>query len=509
VPCERQLEVVVRGGRVWPRWIGPNDHDWLEALLREAHRLGRGSRVEPEEVLRRVGAPGDRRCSLRRAARLVLGWRAERPPTARVRLVAATAAQRARDLPGLVDRDEVVAEVARDLELTADEVEQALGRGHDATKVLRPPPVLPDLQSLVRSVNLGLAQELLRRSSRVQIEVAEHTRAVVRQAHLRRLLCTVRPRGVGVCLEVSGAMALFRHTRAYGGALASLVPVVCRCPRFHLRAACRVGQRWLDLHLYHRAPLPRTGPTVPWDSQLEEAFAREFAEVAPEWVVAREPEPVAAGGALVFPDFGLHPRGHPERRWLVELVGFWTPDYLRAKLDRLREVGRDDLVVCVDRRLGCTADDLPELPVLWFDRRVDARAVLELVGSRLPRRPPEPVRRVLGRHQLQVGFAGLRAPDHPVHAFLDQVAPGDPLLLAGRDDRVLLTSPSGLAVAELTSAEAERWRPLVRYARAVRVVGKRRARADGGGTGGAVARCPSWWVPEVEVWLGTEVVGRG
>ena len=160
-------------------------------------------------------------------------------------------------------------------------------------------------------------------------------------------------------------------------------------------------------------------------------------------------------------------------------------------------------MVCVDRRLRCTADDLPERPVLWFERRVDARAVLELVGSRLPRRPPEPPRRVLGPEQLQVGFAGRWPPQHPVHAFLDQVVPGDALLLTGRGDRVLLTAPSGLAVSELTSAQAERWLPLVRYAQGVRVVGKRRVRADGG-VGGAVARCPAWWVPEVEVWLGTE-----
>jgi predicted nuclease of restriction endonuclease-like RecB superfamily len=59
-----------------------------------------------------------------------------------------------------------------------------------------------------------------------------------------------------------------------------------------------------------------------YDSRLEERFAREFRRVAPDWDLLREPEPIAAEGALIFPDFALQHRSDPSRRWLLEIVGF-------------------------------------------------------------------------------------------------------------------------------------------------------------------------------------------
>lgn len=46
----------------------------------------------------------------------------------------------------------------------------------------------------------------------------------------------------------------------------------------------------------------------------------------------REPEPSDAGRHLFLPDFALHPRFDPGRRWFMEIVGFWTPEYLASKL---------------------------------------------------------------------------------------------------------------------------------------------------------------------------------
>jgi predicted nuclease of restriction endonuclease-like RecB superfamily len=67
-----------------------------------------------------------------------------------------------------------------------------------------------------------------------------------------------------------------------------------------------------------------------YDSLLEERFAREFRRLAPAWDVIREPEPIAAAGTLIFPDFAVQRRSDPTRRWLLEIVGFfWTPDYVK------------------------------------------------------------------------------------------------------------------------------------------------------------------------------------
>ncbi len=73
-----------------------------------------------------------------------------------------------------------------------------------------------------------------------------------------------------------------------------------------------------------------------------------MARIAPDWDVIREPEAVPAAGKLIFPDFLLRHRLDPARAWLVEIVGFWTPDYLSRKLAGLRAARIPNLILCVD-----------------------------------------------------------------------------------------------------------------------------------------------------------------
>ena len=73
----------------------------------------------------------------------------------------------------------------------------------------------------------------------------------------------------------------------------------------------------------------------------------------------REPRPVASGKPLIFPDFELVHRRDKSRRWLLEIVGFWTQKYLTEKLERLRAAGIERLVLCIDQNRHCAEDELP------------------------------------------------------------------------------------------------------------------------------------------------------
>ena len=82
----------------------------------------------------------------------------------------------------------------------------------------------------------------------------------------------------------------------------------------------------------------------------------------------------------IFPDFLVRHRIHPERQALVEIIGFWTPQYLTEKLARLRQAALPAFVLCIDEDRGCAPSDLPAgLPVVTFRRRVDAAAVMREV----------------------------------------------------------------------------------------------------------------------------------
>ena len=125
---------------------------------------------------------------------------------------------------------------------------------------------------------------------------------------------------------------------------------------------------------------PRAGRiSRAYDSKLEERFARDFRRVAPDWDVIREPETVRAGEVLIFPDFALRHRGYG-LLWLVEIVGFWTPDYVKRKLALLRAAELPNLVLCIDETRDCSDGAIPRSSrVVRFRRRVDAVAVLRLI----------------------------------------------------------------------------------------------------------------------------------
>ena len=136
-----------------------------------------------------------------------------------------------------------------------------------------------------------------------------------------------------------------------------------------------------ELHLQSGAPLFPASAPKPFDSKLEARFARDLKKAAPDWDLLREPEPVRAGGTIVFPDFLLRHRFDPSRQFLVEIIGFWTPEYLQRKLSLLRAAKLDNLILCLDEEHACADGELPrEARVVRFRRRIAPLAVLRAAG---------------------------------------------------------------------------------------------------------------------------------
>ncbi|MBI2469008.1 MAG: DUF790 family protein [Candidatus Rokubacteria bacterium] len=147
-----------------------------------------------------------------------------------------------------------------------------------------------------------------------------------------------------------------------------------------LRATCLLEDRLADLRLATGDPIFPSAEPRRFDSQLEERFARDFQKIASDWDVLREPEPIPVGTRLVFPDFALQHRSERSRRWLLELVGFWTPEYLRRKLALYREARVANLILCIPEDRACAEEELPAgAVILRFRRRVDAAAVRRVV----------------------------------------------------------------------------------------------------------------------------------
>jgi predicted nuclease of restriction endonuclease-like RecB superfamily len=117
------------------------------------------------------------------------------------------------------------------------------------------------------------------------------------------------------------------------------------------------------------------------DSMLEQAFAERWSHTHTPWRLEREVDLIPIPGSVMVPDFRLvHPDG---RSFLLEIVGYWRPEYLRKKFAQVRRAGRDDLILAISERLnleraGVKTADLPAR-VVWFKDRVLPKAVLEVL----------------------------------------------------------------------------------------------------------------------------------
>jgi predicted nuclease of restriction endonuclease-like RecB superfamily len=365
-----------------PSYLDVRDHLWLSALLDEYHRFAGRRRGELEARLReplRVACARDRQ----RRAQHVLDRLCEPVATsastpARVREVLfAAAADRA-------PRDEVLGRAAALLDCTSLDIDATLFADLPAERLLPPPPAGLDAGELALRTNLLLVQSLLSRAVELRISIWGNARDIVRSAQLRGLLCVVHggPSGAAdAVLEISGPLSIFRRTRVYGRALASLVPRLVWCDRFELHAECVLGRQRRTLRVRSGDPIFPADPPKRFDSKLELRFARDFARAAPDWELTREPAPVAAADRLLFPDFSLVHRRDPSRRALLEIVGFWTPAYLADKLARIRDAGLGEIILCIDESLNCTDRDLPQgARVVYVRRRIDPAAVLKLIA---------------------------------------------------------------------------------------------------------------------------------
>ena len=393
--------------RAYLEYLGAQDEPWLRVLVAEMLRFeGRRRR----ELAQRLAEPlpCDAPYFKRRAATRVLfrlwnragtspaqasgGGTALRPMAARGALFGAAAAS---DAPAPA----VAAEVAERLGVTPEVLAAALFSDLPGERPVCAPDPVPTPAEIALHTNLALAQAVIMRAAHVSLRVEGGLRPIVRLAKFRGLLCNVaapapgsRPR-----LDISGPFSLFRHTLVYGRALAELIPHLAWCAGFELAAVARLRGRLAQIRMESGDPIFPAAAPAPFDSRLEERFAKDVARLAPDWDVIREPVPLQAGASLIFPDFVVRHRIHPERQALVEIVGFWTPQYLTEKLARLRQATLPAFVLCIDEERGCAPSELPPgLPVVTFRRRVDAAAVMRAVERVTAGVVPDPALRSSG-----------------------------------------------------------------------------------------------------------------
>jgi predicted nuclease of restriction endonuclease-like RecB superfamily len=366
-----------------PRYLDESDRPWLRDLIDVYTAYAGRRRAELDERLSlglRAGCPPGRLAQARHVMDRLCRDRTRAPlPPPRAREVLVQEAARGGN------RDAVLRRAGARAGLDPERLLQSMLADLPGEKRVSAPPADLNPGGLALRVNAAIARSLLGRSVRVRMALSGNARDIVRHVHLRGLLCTVRRalpgEAVDAVLDISGPLALFRHTTLYGRALGSIVPRLPWCERFELRAQYRVDGQPRVVVLRSGDPIFPGEEPRRFDSKLEERFHADFSRAAPDWQLTREPEPLVAGDALIFPDFALFHRDRPARRFLLEIVGFWTAGYLEAKLRALRAARVDNLILCIDEQRNCASGRLPRnAVVIPYRRRIDPERVLRAVN---------------------------------------------------------------------------------------------------------------------------------
>jgi len=366
-------------------YLTERDHGWLAALMAE-YASCQG--LTQSALKERLAAPlpvwspkGKRRivsCVLDRACRAPQVSKLP-PRDARQRLFS-LAARAARPRAVLIE------EAAAQLSVDRNALEAALFADLESERRVGELSPLLTPAALAQETNLNIVESLLGRARELCIVAPAHTRALAQHARRRGLLCVVETHPTEPAkLHVSGAFSLFRQTRVYGRALGSLVRRTLQVSGYSISADCQLSPRGDPLTLSVRAgdPIAPASELAHTEGPQERWFARDFRRLSSDWELIRDPEPLTAGTQLLFADFELRPRRQHGPPWLIEIVGFWTREYLLEKIARLTVAGIENVLFCVDTQRSCCDESLPQSALLIpFRRRVDAAAVLARIEDR-------------------------------------------------------------------------------------------------------------------------------
>ncbi|UHQ98289.1 DUF790 family protein (plasmid) [Natrinema zhouii] len=250
---------------------------------------------------------------------------------------------------------------------------------------------------LLTRYNLALAQAVLYDATRMRIRVWDHFGTVFSYVKLFGLMHRIYPidsnghrvastdLADGYEAVLDGPASLFSKSQKYGIRMANFLPALPLCDRWEMAAEILVDDTTGETH---RFTLNQTDDLEShysagkrFDSDLERTLAQKWERATTDWKLVREDDILDIGEEVLIPDFAIeHPDG---RRAILEIMGFWTPEYLESKLEKIRHADAENLVVAVSENLDCARDEFGEASdrVLWFKTGIHVYDLVEVAEA--------------------------------------------------------------------------------------------------------------------------------
>ncbi|MEG3978602.1 DUF790 family protein [Microcoleus sp. herbarium8] len=290
----------------------------------------------------------------------------------------------------------VATELSQDLnrEVVTEEIKTGLYADLNENKILTQFDA-PTPENLLHRYNLSQVQGIFYRASQVKLTAHRNDpgeyKLLFRYLKLFQLMTYIEgDADHGFTLTIDGPTSLFKPSTRYGLALAKMLPALLHVTKWSMHSTLqtkdafsgvlKTGKFTLnsDCGLVSHYP-----PGKPYDSMLEAAFADRWDSLKTEWKLEREVDLIPIPGSVMIPDFRLvHPDG---RVFILEIVGYWRPEYLQKKFAQVQKSECDNLILAISERLnlekaGVNVKDVPA-KVVWFKDKLLPKSVLEVLDE--------------------------------------------------------------------------------------------------------------------------------
>jgi hypothetical protein len=252
---------------------------------------------------------------------------------------------------------------------------------------------VPTPEELLHRYNLSQVQGVFYRASQITLNAHRNVpgeyKLLFRYLKLFQLMAYIEgDADHGFTITIDGPTSLFSSSTRYGLAIAKLIPALLHVTRWSLSATLQTRDFYTNNWKTGRFTLnsdcglvSHYPPGKPYDSMLEAAFADRWDSLKTDWVLEREVDLIPIPGSVMIPDFRLvHPDG---RSFLLEIVGYWRPEYLQKKFAQVRRAQSDNLILAISERLnlekaGVKMNDVPA-QIIWFKDKLLPKAVLAVI----------------------------------------------------------------------------------------------------------------------------------
>ncbi len=286
-------------------------------------------------------------------------------------------------------RADIINRLADEASITPQQIEAALFADRPAESLLINLAQNWIPENLIARYNLELARGVLYWSDQMQVDIHDGYKDFWRYLKLFKLMFEAQPLTEGgYHIDLDGPISPFvKATTRYGRQFAAFLPALLLSDQWQMSATVRppgftkTCKYKLDAKSKLRSHFKRSGE---FDSRLEADFAADFAlkfgGKRGKWTLTREDEVILLGDTVMIPDFALTHKSDG-RRMLIEIVGFWTQEYLRRKVEKVRAAQRSDLLLLVYEGINLTPNRLQDIPgeVLYFKNKPVMKDVMAAV----------------------------------------------------------------------------------------------------------------------------------